>query len=477
MKTLERTATSPPSDEDFELPFAGLRQRLARVVETALANAFDAATLGPRLDASTEVETRVREAWNSALASIEAGASDEIKIALEAATHARASDLSRDPFAIDAHNRVLEEAMALGEPLSVDGKDAALSAAITPGARERFAKIDELVRRGAMETRKSRHRRKANDEIRKIPGRLVAAGERHAAGIVGSDVANVVRGWAENLARSRLAFEELPKANRSAPGASRVGRGRTSQETIYSLAIHPSTVLQLFAKRRPDLFASDGRPRPSLFSAFGSTLVSTDPLALDRGPESGIPAFLSFLRTSLHEALRGLGLADVFAITGEPMPGRKWWAVAAPRIRIGAGIGPVESRYIAEVPVGLDEQRRAEIAIDETVELRESTDPMRIRLLTLGIGYILPAVVSADMPLTEQTHRRLVRAAGTPALQRAMDERLRDLLGIVRPQNLSSPRGPDDPSQRNRGAEAGDRNLPEPRMTTTQGRVNDGKSQ
>ena len=299
----------------------------------------------------------------------------------------RRSELRTDPFASECFGQAARSIQALAGPLDPADIKAAVTGLISESLVLECRKVDRNAAR-KLKTRKGteRKRRRLKAEIDAFNQKLRPVVAGHIAGLVRDDLGDELARRDDMSRRSQATLRRWC-AEATDPGDDIPGSHR------FSCGPRVEVALKAVAVKRPDLLDRDGRPTDAIWAAFGADVASND-LAVLEDPHRSIDALERFLESTVAQALDGLTLDALYALTGEPPEVPNWIGKSAARLQAVSREEPYRVR-LAQVPATADDALYHQILHHIQTAIR-SDDGNRLQLVELTYAFCADEVLRAD---------------------------------------------------------------------------------
>jgi hypothetical protein len=299
----------------------------------------------------------------------------------------RRTELRTDPFASGCFGPAACSLQALPGPLEPVGINAAVAALITEPLVAACRDVDRAAAR-KLKLRKptERKRRRLKAEIDLFNQKLRPVLADHIAGLVRDDLSAGLARRDELNRRSQTALRRR-RAEAADPGDDIPGSHR------FSCGPRVEVVLKAVAVKRPDLLDRDGRPTDAMWAAFGAKVASAD-LGVMEDPHRAIDALQQFLESTVAEALDGLTLDALYALTAEPPEVPNWIGRSAARLQAVSREEPYRVR-LAQVPATASDALYQQI-LHHIQTATRSEDANRLQLVELTYAFCADEVLRAD---------------------------------------------------------------------------------
>lgn len=299
----------------------------------------------------------------------------------------RRTELRTDPFASGCFGQAAYSIQALPDPLDPAGINAGVAGLITEPLVAACREVDRAAAsKLKMRKRTERKRRRLKAEIDLFNQKLRPVLADHIAGLVRDDLSGELARRDEMNRRSQTALRRR-RAEAADPGDDIPGSHR------FSCGPRVEVVLKAVAVKRPDLLDRDGRPTDAMWAAFGAN-VATGELGVMEDPHRAIDALQRFLESMVAEALDGLTLDALYALTGEPPEVPNWIGRSAARLQAVSREEPYRVR-LAQVPATTNDALYQQILYHIQTATR-SEDGNRLQLVELTYAFCAEEVLRAD---------------------------------------------------------------------------------
>ena len=299
----------------------------------------------------------------------------------------RRTELRTDPFASGCFGQAAYSIQALPDPLDPAGINAGVAGLITEPLVAACREVDRAAAsKLKMRKRTERKRRRLKAEIDLFNQKLRPVLADHIAGLVRDDLSAELARRDEMNRRSQTALRRR-RAEAADPGDDIPGSHR------FSCGPRVEVVLKAVAVKRPDLLDRDGRPTDAMWAAFGAN-VATGELGVMEDPHRAIDALQRFLESMVAEALDGLTLDALYALTGEPPEVPNWIGRSAARLQAVSREEPYRVR-LAQVPATTNDALYQQILYHIQTATR-SEDGNRLQLVELTYAFCAEEVLRAD---------------------------------------------------------------------------------
>lgn len=299
----------------------------------------------------------------------------------------RRTELRTDPFGGGCFGHAARSIQALPDPLDPAGVNAVVASTITESLTAACRDVDRsAASKLATHKRTERKRRRLKAELDLFNQKLRPELADHIAGLVRDDLSGELARRDELTLRSLTALRRRC-AEATDPGDDIPGSHR------FSCGPRVEVVLKAVAVRRPDLLDRDGRPTEAMWAAFGGEVASGD-LAVMEDPHRILDALQWFLESTVAEALDGLTLDAVYALTGEPPEVPNWIGRSAARLQAVSREEPYRVR-LAQVPATASDALYDQI-LHHIQTATRSEDGNRLQLVELTYAFCADEVLRAD---------------------------------------------------------------------------------
>lgn len=326
----------------------------------------------------------------------------------------RRSELKANPFASDCFGNAYSSVRALPGPLDAAGIKAAIAGLIDRSLEDACRDLD---RRAAskLKTQKGtdRRRRRLKAEIDAFIQKLLPVLTAHIAGLVRDELADELGQRYEACERAQAALRRLCAEARD-PGKDIPGSHR------FSCGPRVEVVLKVAAVRRPDLLDRNGRPTDAIWPAFGAEVAVGD-LSVMEDPQEAIKALQRFLESTVADALDGLTLDGIYALTGEPPEAPSWIGRAAARLQAVTREEPYRVR-LAQVPATTGDVLYDQVLHHIQTAIR-SEEPNRLQLVELTYAFCANEILRADPRGLERVLADILPHVSSPKLAEALRAR------------------------------------------------------
>lgn len=299
----------------------------------------------------------------------------------------RPTELRTDPFASGCFGQAACSIQALSGPLDSAGINAAIAGVITEPLIAACRDVDRAAAsKLKMHKRTERKRRRLKAEIDLFNQKLRPVLAGHITGLVRDDLSGELARREEMNRRSQTALRRR-RAEAADPGDDIPGSHR------FSCGPRVEVVLKAVAVKRPDLLDRDGRPTDAMWAAFGAKVASGE-LGVMEDPHRAIDALQRFLESMVAEALDGLTLDALYALTGEPPEVPNWIGRSAARLQAVSREEPYRVR-LAQVPATVSDALYQQI-LHHIQTATRSEDANRLQLVELTYAFCADEVLRAD---------------------------------------------------------------------------------
>ena len=332
----------------------------------------------------------------------------------------RRIELKANPFASDCFGSASRSVRALPGPLDAAGIKAAIADLIDKPLEDACRDVDRHAAR-KLKTRKGtdRRRRRLKAEIDAFNQKLTPVLAANIAGLVRDELADELGRRHEASERAQDALRRLCAEARD-PGEDIPGSHR------FSCGPRVEVVLKAAAVRRPDLLDRNGRPTDAIWPAFGAEVAAGD-LGVMEDPQEAIKALQRFLEFTVADALGGLTLDGLYAVTGEPPETPSWFSRAAARLQ-AVTREDVYRVHLAQVPAATSDVLYDQVLYHNQTATR-SEEPNRLQLVELTYAFCADEVLSADLRGLERVLTDILPHVSNPKLAAALRARHSQLAG------------------------------------------------
>jgi hypothetical protein len=299
----------------------------------------------------------------------------------------RRHELRTAPFARDCFGPASWSIQALPAPLDPAAVKDAVSVLVTEPLAEACRGVDRNAA-SRLKTQKGteRKRRRLKAEIDAFGLRLRPLLADHIAGLVRDDLADELARRDDLVSRAQTALRRL-RAEAVDPGDDIPGSHR------FSCGPRVEVVLKTVAVQRPDLLDRNGRPTDAIWAAFGAEVAAGD-LAIMEDPHEALAALRRFLESTVAQALDGLTLDSLYALTREPPETPNWIGRSAARLQAVTREEPYQVR-LAQVPAAASEALYNQI-LHHIQTATRSDDSNRLQLVELTYAFSADEVLRSD---------------------------------------------------------------------------------
>ena len=337
--------------------------------------------------AQLHCQDRLTEFAQAAFGKVRPDASAIAAVARAELDDLRRTELRTDPFASGCFGQAAHSIQALPDPLDPAGINAGVAGLITEPLVAACREVDRAAAsKLKMRKRTERKRRRLKAEIDLFNQKLRPVLADHIAGLVRDDLSGELARRDEMNRRSQTALRRR-RAEAADPGDDIPGSHR------FSCGPRVEVVLKAVAVKRPDLLDRDGRPTDAMWAAFGAN-VATGELGVMEDPHRAIDALQRFLESMVAEALDGLTLDALYALTGEPPEVPNWIGRSAARLQAVSREEPYRVR-LAQVPATTNDALYQQILYHIQTATR-SEDGNRLQLVELTYAFCAEEVLRAD---------------------------------------------------------------------------------
>jgi hypothetical protein len=300
----------------------------------------------------------------------------------------RRIELKANPFASDCFGNASRSVRALPGPLDAADIRAAIAGLIDKSLEDACRDVDRDAARKLFKPQKvtDRKRRRLKAEIDAFIQKLTPVLAAHIAGLVRDELADELGRRHEASEGAQGALRRLCAEARD-PGQDIPGSHR------FSCGPRVEVVLKAAAARRPDLLDRDGRPTDAIWPAFGAEVAAGD-LGVMEDPQEAIKALQRFLEVTVADALSGLTLDGLYAVTGEPPETPSWFGKAAARLQAVTREDVYRVR-LAQVPTATSDVLYNQVLHHNQTATR-SEEPNRLQLVELTYAFRADEVLTAD---------------------------------------------------------------------------------
>ena len=337
--------------------------------------------------AQLHCQDRLTEFAQAAFGKVRPDASAIAAVARAELDDLRRTELRTDPFASGCFGQAAHSIQALPDPLDPAGINAGVAGLITEPLVAACREVDRAAAsKLKMRKRTERKRRRLKAEIDLFNQKLRPVLADHIAGLVRDDLSGELARRDEMNRRSQTALRRR-RAEAADPGDDIPGSHR------FSCGPRVEVVLKAVAVKRPDLLDRDGRPTDATWAAFGANVASGE-LGVMEDPHRAIDALQRFLESMVAEALDGLTLDALYALTGEPPEVPNWIGRSAARLQAVSREEPYRVR-LAQVPATASDALYQQILYHIQTATR-SEDGNRLQLVELTYAFCAEEVLRAD---------------------------------------------------------------------------------
>ena len=322
----------------------------------------------------------------------------------------RRIELQASPFASDCFGNAARSVRALPGPLDAAGIRAAIADLIDNALEDACRDVDRHAARKFFKTRKGTdpRRRRLKAEIDAFIQKLTPVLAVHIAGLVRDELADELGRRHEASEGAQAALRRLCAEARD-PGEDIPGSHR------FSCGPRVEVVLKAAAVRRPDLLDRNGGPTDAIWPAFGAEVAAGD-LGVMEDPQEAIKTLQRFLEDTVADALGGLTLDGLYAVTGEPPETPSWFGKAAARLQAVTREDVYRVR-LAQVPTATSDVLYNQVLHHNQTATR-SEEPNRLQLVELTYAYCADEVLSADSRGLERVLAEIMPMSQTPRWRR-----------------------------------------------------------
>jgi hypothetical protein len=323
----------------------------------------------------------------------------------------RRIELKANPFASECFGTASRSVGALPGPLDAADIQAAIANLIDESLEDACRDVDRRAAR-KLKTRKGtdRKRRRLKAEIDAFIQELTPVLAAHIAGLVRDELA-------DELGRRHEASEGAQAAlRRVCAEAKDPGEGIPGSHR-FSCGPRVEVVLKAAAVRRPDLLDRNGRPTAAIWPAFGAEVTAGD-LGVMEDPQEAISALQRFLEVTVADALGGLTLDGLYAVTGEPPETPSWFGKAAARLQAMTREDVYRVR-LTQVPATTSDVLYDQVLHHNQTATR-SEEPNRLQLVELTYAFCADEVLSADPRGLERVLAEIMPHVSNPKMAEAL---------------------------------------------------------
>ena len=327
----------------------------------------------------------------------------------------RRSELKADPFATACLGGASRSVQALPGPLGSADIRAVITGLIGTTLTEACRDVDHDTTR-RLKTRKGpeRRRRRLKAEIDTFAHKVLPVLAGHIAGLVRDELADELVRRHEASLRAQDALRRFC-AEANDPGEDIPGFHR------FSCGPRVEVVLRAAAVRRPDLLDRDGQPTEVIWPAFGADVASGE-LTVMEDPQQAIDGLRRFLERTVAEALDGLTLDGLYAMTQQQPEVTSWITSATARLQVADGAPHPYRVQLAQVPAGT-----SNVLYDQVLQhiqtATRSEEPNRLQLVELTYAFTSHEVLGADPRGIDRVLADVQRHASNPKLAEALKDR------------------------------------------------------
>jgi hypothetical protein len=360
-------------------------------------------------------QDRLTEFAQAAFGKVRSDASAIAAVARAELDDLRRSELRTDPFASECFGQAARSIQALPNPFDPAGIKVAVAGLITESLAEACRVVDRNAA-SKFKTQKGteRKRRRLKAEIDAFNQQLRPVLADHIAGLVRDDLVGELARRDEMSRRSQAALRrrcvEAADPGDDIPGSHR-----------FSCGPRVEVVLKAVAVKRPDLLDRDGRPTDAIWAAFGAEVASSD-LAVMEDPHRSIDALQQFLETTASQALDGLSLDALYALTGEPPEVPNWIGKSAARLQAVSREEPYRVR-LAQVPAAAGDYLYDQI-LHHIQTATRSDDGNRLQLVELTYAFCADEILQADPRGLQRVLASIRLHVSNPRLAKAIGAQL-----------------------------------------------------
>jgi hypothetical protein len=326
----------------------------------------------------------------------------------------RRRELKANPFASDLFGNAYSSVRELPGPLDAAGTKAAIVRLIDRSLEDACRDVDRHAA-SKLKTQKGtdRRRRRLKAEIDAFMQKLLPVLAAHIAGLVRDELADELGRRYEACQRAQAALRRLCAEARD-PGEDIPGSHR------FSCGPRVEVVLKAAAVRRPDLLDRNGRPTDAIWSAFGAEVAAGN-LSIMENPQEAINALQRFLESTVADALDGLTLDGLYAVTGEPPEAPSWIGRVAARLQAVTREEPYRVR-LAQVPAATGDVLYDQV-LHHIQTANRSEEPNRLQLVELTYAFCADEVLRADPRGLERVLADILPHVSNPKLAEALRAR------------------------------------------------------
>ena len=330
----------------------------------------------------------------------------------------RRRELKADPFASDCFGNASRSVRALPGPLDTDGIQSTVAGLVADSLEDACRGVDRNAA-SKLKTQKGtdRKRRRLKTEIDAFIQKLTPKLAAHIAGLVRDELADELARRYEACIRSQAALRRLC-AEAADPGDDIPGTHR------FSCGPRGEVVLKAAAAKRPDLLDHDGRPTDAIWAAFGAEVAAGN-LGVMEDPQESIEALWRFLESTVADALDGLTLDALYAVTREPPEAPSWIGRAVARLQAVSREEPYRVR-LAQVPATMSDALLDQILHHIQTATRSEEDN-RLQLVELTYAFCADEVLRADPRGLERVLTAILPHVSNPKLAKAIGAQLANL--------------------------------------------------
>ena len=198
------------------------------------------------------------------------------------------------------------------------------------------------------------------------------------------------------LARESVCLRLSDKAQlTSARDRTRLARGRTPSENLYSCSPEREVVRACAAAGRPDIWSAETVQNDPFWKRFGEWVCDHDPDVIERGAESAWDALQAFCQQICTDVLPSSDLGLLYRRAGASLPTQNWAARAKPRSLVYPAAVPVSEELYVQVPNGLEDAVEFQgLAPHQHVSSSNELD--RVVFLSCAYGYTLRDLITGE---------------------------------------------------------------------------------